>query len=100
MFLPNRLFLSKSFGKNIQDAEGFSIRFEYDETQVLYEGFDSGGVLPNAQVLSVPGTNPTAIEIWIASFGGKAAADSGPVGEYSVSHYGHVFGYNASTHAC
>lgn len=47
---------------------------------MLYEGFDSGGVLPNAQVLSVPDTNPTAIEIWIASFGGKAAADSGLVG--------------------
>ena len=77
---PGSVVSLQVFGKNIQDAEGFSIRFEYDETQVIYEGFDSGGVLPNAQVLSVPGTNPTAIEIWIASFGGKAAADSGLLG--------------------
>ena len=77
---PGSVVSIEVFGKNIQDAEGFSIRFEYDATQVLYEGFDSGGVLPNAQVLSVPGTNPTAIEIWIASFGGKTTADSGLLG--------------------
>ena len=77
---PGSVVSLQVFGKNIQDAEGFSIRFEYDAAQVLYEGFDSGGVLPNAQVLSVPDTNPTAIEIWIASFGGKAAADSGLLG--------------------
>ena len=77
---PGEIVSIQVFGKDIQGAEGFSIRFEYDETQLLYEGFDSGGVLPNAQVLSRPGTNPTAIEIWIASFGGKAAADSGLVG--------------------
>ena len=77
---PGSVVSIQVFGKDIQDAEGFSIRFEYDATQVLYEGFDSGGVLPNAQVVSVPGTNPTAIEIWIASFGGKATADSGLLG--------------------
>ena len=77
---PGAVVSIQVFGKDIQDAEGFSFRFEYDETQVLYEGFDSGGVLPNAQVISVPDTSPTAIEIWIASFGGKAAADSGLVG--------------------
>ena len=77
---PEEIVSIQVFGKDIQGAEGFSIHFEYDATQVLYEGFDSGGVLPNAQVLSRPGTNPTAIEIWIASFGGKAAVDSGLVG--------------------
>ena len=77
---PGEIISLQVFGNNIQDAEGFSIRFEYDETQVIYEGFDSGGVLPNAQVVSVPDTNPTAIEIWIASFGGKAAVDSGLLG--------------------
>ena len=77
---PGSVVSIEVFGKDIQDAEGFSIRFEYDAEQVLYEGFDSGGILPNAQVLSRPDTNPTAIEIWIASFGGKAAADSGLVG--------------------
>ena len=77
---PGEIVSIQVFGKDIQGAEGFSIRFEYDETQVLYEGFDPGSVLPNAQVVSVPGTNPTAIEIWIASFGGKAAANSGLLG--------------------
>ena len=77
---PGSVVSLQVFGKDIHGAEGFSIRFEYDATQVLYEGFDPGSVLPNAQVVSVPGTNPTAIEIWIASFGGKAAVDSGLVG--------------------
>ena len=77
---PGSVVSIEVFGKDIQDAEGFSIRFEYDATQVLYEGFDPGGVLPNAQVLALPDTNPTAIEISLVSFGGKAVADSGLVG--------------------
>ena len=77
---PGSVVSLQVFGKDIQNADGISVRFEYDAMQVLYEGFDPGGVLPNAQVLSRPSTNPTAIEIWIASFGGKAAADSGLVG--------------------
>ena len=77
---PESVVSLQVFGKNIQDAEGFSIRFEYDATQMLYEGFDPGSVLPNAQVISRPGTNPTAIEIWIASFGGQATANSGLLG--------------------
>ena len=68
------------FGKDIQNADGISVRFEYDAAQVLYEGFDPGDVLPNVQVLSLPDTNPTAIEISLVSFGGKAAVDSGLVG--------------------
>ena len=77
---PESVVSFQVFGKNIQDVGGISIRFEYDATQVLYEGFDPGSVLPNAQVISRPGTNPTAIEIWIASFGGKATANSGLLG--------------------
>ena len=77
---PGSVVSLQVFGNNIQDVEGFSILFEYDETQVLFEGFDSGGVLPNAQVLSLPDTNPTAIEISLVSFGGKAVVDSGLVG--------------------
>ena len=77
---PGSVVSLQVFGKDIQNADGFSVRFEYDATQVLYEGFDPGGVLPNAQVLALPGTNPTAIEISLVSFGGKAAVDSGLVG--------------------
>ncbi len=77
---PEAVVSLQVFGKDIQNADGISVRFEYDATQVLYEGFDSGSVLPNAQVISLPGTNPTAIEISLVSFGGKATVDSGLVG--------------------
>ena len=68
------------FGKDIQNANGLAVRFEYDSNQVTYEGFDAGDVLPNAQALPEQGTNPTFIEIGIASLGGQATANSGLVG--------------------
>ena len=77
---PGSVVSLQVFGKDIQNADGISVRFEYDATQVLYEGFDPGGVLPNVQVLALPSTNPTAIEISLVSFGGKVVADSGLVG--------------------
>ena len=66
------------FGQDIQNANGISIRFEYDANQVVYEGFDAGDVLPNAQALPEQGTS--FVEIGIASFGGQATANSGLVG--------------------
>ena len=77
---PGSVVSFQVFGKDVQNADGVSIRFEYDAMQVLYEGFDPGSVLPNAQVLALPSTNPTAIEVSLVSFGGKAAVDSGLVG--------------------
>ena len=77
---PGSVVSIQVFGKDIQDAIGVSVRFEYDAAQVLYEGFDPGGVLPDAQVLSVPDTNPTAIEISMVALGGQPTADSGLVG--------------------
>ena len=68
------------FGKDIKGANGISARFEYDAAQVGYDGFDPGGVLPNAQVLAVPAANPTTIDISVVSFGGQSTADSGLVG--------------------
>ena len=68
------------FGKDIQNANGVSIRFEYDASQVTYDGFDAGDVLPNAQALPSQGTNPTYVEIGIASLGGQATANSGLIG--------------------
>ena len=68
------------FGKDIRGANGVSARFEYDATQVGYDGFDPGSLLPSAQVLAVPATNPTAIDISVVSFGGQAAVESGIVG--------------------
>ena len=68
------------FGNDIRGVNGVSARFEYDATQVGYDGFDPGSLLPNAQVLAVPATNPTAIDISVVSFGGQVAVDSGMVG--------------------
>ena len=68
------------FGKDIQNANGLAVRFEYDAGQVVYEGFDASDVLPNAQALPEQGTNPTFVEIGIASLGGQATVNSGLVG--------------------
>ena len=66
------------FGTGIQNANGLAARFEYDASQVAYEGFDTGDVLPNAQALPEHGTG--FVEIGIASLGGQATANSGLVG--------------------
>ena len=66
------------FGTGIQNANGLAARFEYDASQVVYEGFDAGDVLPNAQALPEQGTS--FVEIGIASLGGRATANSGLVG--------------------
>ena len=68
------------FGNDIRGANGVSARFEYDAAQVGYDGFDPGSLLPTAQVLAVPATNPTSIDISVVSFGGQATVDSGMVG--------------------
>ena len=68
------------FGTNIQNANGVSMRFEYDASQVTYNGFDVGSVLPSAQALPEHGTNPTFVQIGIVSFGGQATANSGLIG--------------------
>ena len=68
------------FGNDIRGVNGVSARLEYDADQVGYDGFDPGSLLPNAQVLAVPATNPTAIDISVVSFGGQVAVDSGMVG--------------------
>ena len=69
------------FGNSIQNAKFFSLRFEYDASQVTYQGFDAGSVLPGTpQVLAEQGTNPTSVTIGIASFSGQATVSSGLVG--------------------
>ena len=77
---PDQVVAIEIFGNNIQNANGLAVRFEYDASQVNYEGFDVGDVLPNAQALPEQGTNPTYVEIGIASLGGQATANSGLAG--------------------
>lgn len=64
------------FATDIQNANGLAVRFEYDASQVTYEGFDVGDVLPNTQALPGQSTNPTFVEIGIVSLGGQATANS------------------------
>ena len=66
------------FGTDIQNAIGVFARFEYNTTQIVYEGFDTGDVLPNAQALIQQGSG--SVEINIASLGGTATSNSGLIG--------------------
>ncbi len=75
----NQIIFIQIFGTDIQNAFGFSARFGYDVTQVVYEGFDAGDVLPNPAVISEEGTG--FVEINIASWsGGSATVNSGLMG--------------------
>ena len=77
---PDHVVSIQVFGTNIQNARSLSARFEYDESQVVYEGFDAGDVLPGAQVLPEQGTNPTYVEIGMGALGGQATVNNGWVG--------------------
>ena len=69
------------FGSNVQNANAFGLRFEYDTGQVTYQGFDAGRVLPGTpHILPQHGTNPTHVEIGLASLGSQATVNSGLVG--------------------
>ena len=77
----DQMVLIQVFGSSIQNASGFGLRFEYDASQVTYQGFDVGSVLPGSpQMLAEHGTNPTFVAIGIASFSGQATVSSGLVG--------------------
>ena len=65
------------FGEDIQGATDITVRFEYDGGQVVYDSFDTGTVLPNAQATRQQGS--TFVEISIAS-SGQATVNSGLVG--------------------
>ena len=77
---PNQDVSIQIFGTDIQTASGLSVRFEYDVTQVVYAGFDAGDVLPNPDMRVSEGTNPSSVQINIASLSGSATVNSGLVG--------------------
>ena len=77
---PDQVIAIQVFGKDIQNANNLTVSFEYDATQVVYEGFDVGDVLPNAHALHEQSTNPTFVKIGIVSFGGQATVNSGLFG--------------------
>ncbi len=75
----NQIISIQIFGTDIQNAFGLSARFEYDVTQVVYEGFGAGDVLPNPAV--IPDEGPGFVAINISSWsGGTATVNSGLMG--------------------
>ena len=75
----NQIISIQIFGTDIQNAFSLSARFEYDVTQVVYEGFDAGDVLPNPAVF--PEEGPGFVVINITSWsGGFATVNSGLMG--------------------
>ena len=66
---PGQVVPIQIFGSDIQGASSLSMHFEYDSTQVVYEGFDAGDVLPDAQVLVEQ--DSTSVRFSIASLSGS-----------------------------
>ncbi len=75
---PNQVIFIQIFGKDIQNANSFSLRFEYHAIQVVYEGFDTGDVWPNTSALLEQDSG--SVEINIASSDGSAMVNSGLIG--------------------
>ena len=77
---PDQVIAIQIFGRDIQNATGVSPRFEYNASQVTYQGFFAGNILPNAQVLAEHGTNPTFVQVSMVSFSGSATVSRGLMG--------------------
>ncbi len=72
---PGGVVPIQMFGADIHNTRGLSIRVGYDSTQVVFEGFDVGDVLPDAQ--SLVERDSTFVEIGLASSEGQATVGSG-----------------------
>ena len=75
---PGQVVPIQIFGSDIQNANGISARFGYDTTQVVYEGFDAGDVLPDAHALIEQ--DSTSVRIDVTSLSGSATVNAGWVG--------------------
>ena len=76
--LPDQSFSIQIFGSNIQNATGISVRLAYEATQLVYEGFDAGEALPDANTLVEQ--DSTSVGIDVSSLSGSATANAGWVG--------------------
>ena len=82
---PNQVISIQIFGKDIQNANGLSALFEYDATQVVYEKFDVGDILPNPLVeqdsITVLQHNATSVvQIDMTSLDEATTANSSLIG--------------------
>ena len=78
------------FGEDLLGATGVSVRFEYDATQVIYERFDAGSVLPNCTSIGRQ-QGSAYVEISLTS-SGQATANSGLIGTIRFRTLSSVFG--------
>ncbi len=76
--LPGQVLSVQIFGVDMQNANGISLRLEYDATQVAYAGFDTGSILPNAHTLVVQ--DSASVRIEVLSLTGSATTNAGLVG--------------------
>ena len=76
--LPNQLFAIQIFATDIQDASGVSLRLTYDQTQLVFEGFDPGDALPG--VHAVVQQDTTSLRINVSSLAGSASVNAGLIG--------------------
>ncbi len=88
---PDQVIAIQIFGQNIQNAIGVSPRFEYNASQVTYQGFFAGNVLSNAQVLSEHGTNPDLCASQHGVFWQFRYSQHGTDGHDSFSHHAYHF---------
>ena len=75
---PDQVVSVQIFAADIQNAAGISVRFRYDGTQVVYEGFDPGEALPNVHAIVQQDT--TSVRIDLSSLSGSAAANTVVIG--------------------
>ena len=68
------------FGDDIQGATALTMRFEYDARQILFDGFDVGGIMTNAVAVPSEETHPTSVEITVWPFASRATPSAGLVG--------------------
>ncbi|MCY3764726.1 MAG: hypothetical protein OXH06_04795 [Gemmatimonadetes bacterium] len=68
------------FGDDIQGATSVSMLFQYDARQVLFDGFDVGGIMTNAVAVTREETHPTSVEITVWPFASRTTPRAGLVG--------------------
>ncbi len=68
------------FGDDIQGATAVSMLFQYDARQVLFDGFDVGGIMTHAVAVTREVTHPTELKITIWPFASRPTPRTGLIG--------------------
>ena len=76
--LPGQVLSVQIFGVDMQNASSIATYIAYDTTQVVYVGFDTGSILPNAHALVAQDSGSVRIEV--SSLTGSATTNAGLVG--------------------